>query len=71
MIEQRSASMTRTREDTRSTFVKVYLDPLLFILAAMSVMVALMIVAVPLEEQRSDFFNFWDNVRWNAAGHDL
>jgi Glycosyltransferase family 87 len=71
MIEHRSASMTRTREGTRPTFVKVYLDPILYVLAAISVMVALMIVAVPLEEQRSDFFNFWDNVRWNAAGHDL
>jgi hypothetical protein len=54
-----------------SAFVKVYLDPILFVLAVVSVIVAFTIVTVPLEEQRSDFFNFWDNVRWYAAGHDL
>src|SRR5262245_16737208 len=56
---------------TRSTSVQLYLDPLLYILAAVSVAWAFAIVRLPLEQQYNDFVTFWDSVRWDAAGHDL
>jgi hypothetical protein len=56
---------------TRSSFVKAYLDPILFVLATMSVMWAFKIVTLPFDDQHADFVTFWDNVRWYAAGHDL
>jgi alpha-1,2-mannosyltransferase len=55
----------------RSTFVTVYLDPILYVLAAVAVIGAIKVAALPLEEQYSDFVTFWDNLRWYAGGHDL
>jgi glycosyl transferase family 87 len=56
---------------TRSNFVNVYLDPILYVLAAISVTLALRTVALPLETQNPDFVIFWDQLHWEAAGHDL
>jgi hypothetical protein len=51
--------------------VKVYVDPILYVLAAITVVMAVRSVEVPVEDQHPDFTIFWDNLRWNAAGHDL
>jgi hypothetical protein len=56
---------------SRSRFVEVYIDPLLYLLAAVSVTICLKSVTYPFETQHTDFLTFYDNARWYTSGHDL
>ncbi|HEU5257246.1 MAG TPA: glycosyltransferase family 87 protein [Vicinamibacterales bacterium] len=62
---------TSSRVRTRPTFVDVYLDPILYVLAAFTLVMAFRNIATPLTDQHPDFVIFWDNLQWYAGGHDL
>ena len=58
--------MTRA---ARADVPAVYLDPLLYVLGVIAVMITLTVAARP--GHQSDFIIFWDAARWQLAGHDL